>query len=1301
MSVHFNAVTERFSPCDTIFPIATSKELKDSTLSAACSLHTASGSSSSSTSSLRQRRLMEIAEDAEEDNKKKNQSVLQEDLNPAVFTQTDADSLAETQTPDATTTPRVSTATEGETFAPHSSLTHASEKRSVSPSRTLHGRRQSSQSARPDFYSYNSYGSSGKPKVKLGPRPSLDNSGRSASTSGTHRPVSTLPAGLKLVSKDLKKSDERPHTQYSRETPIMPSSPPPLQNSTMPPNNTATTRPHTSGGHSNSSSAASIPHGSFVNKVTPKSTITPEKARLLKALEMRKKQMNSPAAKEPSPISSEEDTKSPSETGAQTTDTVTGEIKDDPTMLNGDTKGYPAVAAELSSILTESESDISHVMSTPESPLETSETPQSTQASSISDSTDETVQPESDRKIEQDTEQLVGEGDCDDLEYVGIQGTGDSVNVDDCSRKYTPIPLDTLLEERKPMERAEQIEEVPVMLVQSESSLEVAMATRELEGTRHTWETSLAERQDIALTALSSPGPETESLVRESGSESLVLHSHDDATNIQLIAPNSAVFASESFTQRFPENELQAPHPKGQDQMDTTTKDPQPASPASREMKIPRSKFSMQDLNVDKMPKSKLTVQDLKIHTPSKTDDIVSVKALETPAAEAVVPPIEPASPSESNFTAHTNTTSTKKHLDSGHGLESWRKRGTHIDPIRTDFRVTDRSGNDSDNELLSDDELLDELQSATVQEAQPISVSKSPMNSVFPSPTNGGRENQFQRAFSNPTSKNDINGHLLSLPHDSQTPSSRSASASSAYLSRINQQHPPKPLVTKVNIGSSISKRIKALEQSAGPVTPGVPGASPGPSTLFPRNPSVRGTTASPSIQERASSLTRNTPSPSGDLQDASKIRDGSGSGNSPLHSIKFTAVEPLPLPRPESISVTARIVRDPNQLPPQKPQNNRNTSDYGRLDLKQSPLMIDHQAAIPAQPKDVTKEEQASKDAKKERRSSMNVVKEFISEGRTSFSENRRKSLVIDRPSLSSRPPSTHQNAPTLARPSSTGSRHSISSRENSSISGRPTLSPKSSDEASEAKSGSRATRMLRRMSSGLLASRKQIAHALSPTVREETEPVASDAPSPNTNSQAAIVPSTAVEIGDVNVQFPDTLLWKRRCLKLDTQGNLILSQAQGSKGTEKSAVTKRFHLSEFRLPFVPDMELEEMPNSVVLDFVEGGGLQIACQDRGGQLSVLKSKLQNFMPILVVHTNFEISTSRCASLMGWPIMMNRYELNQHTGRCCNNLHTLIFKIFSTSVCIHIFMFSYVLKKICPNHGRSVLDLVRSFSFV
>ncbi|KAH0602286.1 uncharacterized protein H6S33_009830 [Morchella sextelata] len=65
--VHFQSVAERFIPNDTTFSISTPKELRDNALTSACSTHTATASISSSNSSLRARRLTDIAESADEE----------------------------------------------------------------------------------------------------------------------------------------------------------------------------------------------------------------------------------------------------------------------------------------------------------------------------------------------------------------------------------------------------------------------------------------------------------------------------------------------------------------------------------------------------------------------------------------------------------------------------------------------------------------------------------------------------------------------------------------------------------------------------------------------------------------------------------------------------------------------------------------------------------------------------------------------------------------------------------------------------------------------------------------------------------------------------------------------------------------------------------------------------------------------------------------------------------------------------------------------------------------------------------
>jgi hypothetical protein len=104
----------------------------------------------------------------------------------------------------------------------------------------------------------------------------------------------------------------------------------------------------------------------------------------------------------------------------------------------------------------------------------------------------------------------------------------------------------------------------------------------------------------------------------------------------------------------------------------------------------------------------------------------------------------------------------------------------------------------------------------------------------------------------------------------------------------------------------------------------------------------------------------------------------------------------------------------------------------------------------------------------------------------------------------------------------------------------------------------------------------------------------------------------------LGDVNVQFPDNLLWKRRTLCLDSHGFLVLSPVQGGaagavtptpSGRDRNGGSvKRYHLSDFRSPYAPEVEVQELPNSVVLDFVDGSGLQIACGDRAGQTGLLR---------------------------------------------------------------------------------------------
>jgi hypothetical protein len=1133
---------------------------------------------------------MEIAEDAEEDERKRQSTVMEERVSrPSTAKEPSVGGLQTVLTDLPALPGHTAVGPESGTETQADASSRTSESGPRSPRKSVDETRNSSQSNRPDLYSYSSYGSNGKPRVKLGPRPSLDINSplHTSASSGIHRPISTLPAGLKLFSRGSKKLKERPQTLSSSAQPatilspsILPTTP------TSPDEDVTSLRPPTSSGRPGTSSGTST-KGSLSPGLPPKTpTITPEKARLMKALQMRKKQLSAPIPVEQGEsVAGDTLMTPPDSTNYHSLDTPK-ELDDDLETTHDMLKTDSGVAVDEHVPLEIIEADVTIMSSNPASPREPSEEAQSTQASSISDSTDETIKEMNEElKVHSD-----GESESAVINTPSISDSETTPSLEVAEAKDHEYLANA---------EASDIEIEPVILDSIEEN--------ESEESEEDKNPKLVDMSE-AIDALPVPG--RSEIVESDAEESTSVQGPGVITEPES-APITEVLAEElEVDVQKPQDELQI---KNAEDEKTEAELAELTSTPVRQLKMPRSKFSVQDL------KAEAAIEDT---------DIALFESSATGLVDQPIPISVPKSPVGSTFSEETKRSIADDGQDKASGNEPRNKRKVLVEPIRTD--LTDASGHNSENEFLSDDDLMDELQSATVEEAHPVSVSKSPITSLFPtSPKKKlGTDNRFSRVFSNPLWKSGSNSQMLSPRQESQPELTRSVSASAAYLNRINQQQAV-PLAKKVNLGSGISQRIKALEKlnglSASPVTTpgstGTPSGAPSPAFFSVRKASVRGGSRSPSVADRANSLTRRTPSPSvsrDSSPEAIKLRERSGSVQSRLGAFASFSSDQQPQARQESISVTARIVRDPAQPFPQKPEPG---VDPLPLDLKQSPLVIDHHKPI-AIPKGTIQERRnsnTSKDGKKERRSSITVVKDIINERRSSFAE-RRKSITID-PSAtssarsSSRPPSTHANSPSIGRPLSVSSKRSVSSRDNansfsppSTAQGQP--SPSISDEASEKKSGSRASRMLRRMSSSLSASRKSLGHAISPTVREESEPP----PSLMTSSvsQSSMQPTTVVEVGDVNVQFPDTLLWKRRSVRLDSQGFLVLNQAQGSKGIEKSAAVKRYHLSEFRLPFVPDMELEEMPNSVVLDFVDGGGLQIACEDRGGQQRVLQGKPQ-----------------------------------------------------------------------------------------
>ncbi|KAI0840391.1 hypothetical protein F5Y06DRAFT_285768 [Hypoxylon sp. FL0890] len=1000
-AVHFNAVCDRFAPYDTTFEISIAKDLKDSKLSAACSLHAASGSASSSSSSLRRRRLNEIAEEEEEEEReRKRQSTVKEEdkrasvysvpapsspEQPAVFDRKQITSPQETNFASTTQVPEFTGA-----------------ERPTSPAKSETAPRLSSQSTRHELYSYSTY-AYGKPKVKLGPRPSLDVNKR-PSTAGNFRPIAALPAGFKFFSKGSKKGHAQDSEQAEKVEEAKSGTPDtalaaavPIPEVPQDASHQLPQRPATSSGASMKSTSQPVAPMS----TTKEAKMTPEKARLMKAMKLReKKKMMSSALAEQSTTSGNTEEKEGGGDESKDSLRIKGEVTHR-TVSHADS-GIAIDPPTPMTINTEDTSD-SH----PNSPTAatSSEIGVSTKASSLSESTDET-----------------------------IQATRDTI------------------EEAK--------------------------------------------------------GP---------------------------------VFQQD---------------PKALPEMDEGE-----SSPRTNQ-------------------ETELAVQKSARHKAS-------------------------------------------------------------VGPIRTDLSKTTPRSEVSDP--LLDDALMDELQSATLQEAKPMFVSKSPITPVFPNTSPVKQAPQLSRTVSNP-----MRGPLLA-PGDVSQSSARSVSAGgAAYLHTVTRQPSNAGLQPKKNnIGSSISQRIKALEKlssSTGPEDPRPRTATPSSTFFSVRKQNVKEPSRSSSVVDRTSSLTRHTPTPeqsrevTPETPNASEHRRERSLSVASRLSMFEMHPQTSPRGRPESIQVTARIIRDPSQSLPKKPDTNMNASDYPQLELKQSPLVVDLQRAEQAQPvsepektllADIAKEtiqerrdKKSSDDSeKKSRRSSLSIVKDFIKDRRTSIASKSTDNLAImssNGAKSPSRPPSTHQNVGGFARRLSISSRRSSLSRERDNSITTPVASPAVvSDSGSERddktsidkKSKNRASRFIRRLSNSLAGSRKNSSPHISPTVTEEDadQLAAASMTDVSLSSQPAVV----AYLGDVNVQFPDNLLWKRRSMCLDSQGFLFLNAVQGvaTGGKDKTAGVgmKRYHLSDFRSPYIPDVEVQELPNSVVLDLVEGSSLQIACEDRSGQLNVL----------------------------------------------------------------------------------------------
>ncbi|CAG8902248.1 unnamed protein product [Penicillium nalgiovense] len=536
------------------------------------------------------------------------------------------------------------------------------------------------------------------------------------------------------------------------------------------------------------------------------------------------------------------------------------------------------------------------------------------------------------------------------------------------------------------------------------------------------------------------------------------------------------------------------------------------------------------------VPETQLEISPVAhVPTDEPSEVPISAEALEAvplPSAPSITPPEStgtetPAAPALVSG-EQAETTPDHPIAEKAEPLTLDQRRKIHLEPIQ----VPTVEFSDDDN-LLSDDSFMEELTSATVQEARPVSV-KSP-NGVDHAWRNS-------RAVSSPFSMGSSSG-MQNLAVGRSISSSHSENGPST----------PVLMAKKINVSSGISSRIKALEKFSS--REGTPSAA---------SPAVSGPSASSSFENLRKRASTSVPSgnhestPSSTMHSAHVLDGFSRAPSLSRHNRQVSVDATCPA---NSVSVTARIVRDADISPG---SSGLEPSESDVVNLQASPLTVEHETAEAPLPQ-VSPLEPASR------------------------SQDRSTSIS-----------STTSSRQATSRPDS---RPSLPSRS------RTDDSVQSASSTSEDKKISRTSRLMRRMSSITSNSRRSIIGALSSPVKEEEYVPTTNGTSKAPGSSSSRT-SEPIDIGEVNVQFPETLLWKRRVMRIDEEGYVVLTPSTNDATTRN--MTKRYHLSEFRTPCLPDEDMQELPNSILLDFLDGNTLQCACESRQGQASALQTLVE-----------------------------------------------------------------------------------------
>ena len=509
------------------------------------------------------------------------------------------------------------------------------------------------------------------------------------------------------------------------------------------------------------------------------------------------------------------------------------------------------------------------------------------------------------------------------------------------------------------------------------------------------------------------------------------------------------------------------------------------------------------------------------------------------------------------------------------------KKRRTLMEPIKV-------LSSPEASDMSDEDSFVEELQHAKLEQAKPISVARSPITPIFKNSSD--RLGEVTRATSAPMQINKIDG-TASTVEKPRSIGGRSASTALPSLPPMTGESGYALAAKKGTVSSGITTRIKALESFSRREASGSPPQTPQSQPISQKSsPSLWSFKKRTSLAQIKSNLPNISTSKIGprQLPTPQPTPTPEQIPSSPprpwLQRTGSAAQIDVPMQKGDSISVTARIIRDPKRNSTEPADH---PSEPVSMNLHRSPLTVEHERSEP------------------QSQSAMSSAASTIRP------DSRPTSPKVDRPRFSFS--STRSSVAKLATSDSMASRMSQVSSHNKKSSGNLPLSPSDATSiADERTKESRASRLMKRMSNLTGGSRRNLFTSLSPNGRGQMPPapIAEHRESLTEQSSLSDSVSHVVDIGDVNVQFPDTLLWKRRFMRIDDQGYLVLTPPTKETMERNRGISRRFHLSEFKKPALPDPEREELPWSILLDFEDGTCLQCACESRYAQIQVLRSE-------------------------------------------------------------------------------------------